>query len=73
MFVEIKTVSGRIICMEMYEYDTIYYIKYKLQMKEGYHPNNQRLLFQNNVLEDDKTLKDYKIKEGSMLTLFIRA
>jgi hypothetical protein len=70
--ITLKTLSKKNITLEVKENDTIEEIKKKYLLKEGTPINKQRYFFQNEMLEDNKTLKDYNIKENSInnITIF---
>jgi hypothetical protein len=49
--------------------DTIEIVKQKIQDRESIPPDQQILLFNGVILNNDRTLADYGIVEGSILTL----
>ena len=53
-------------------FDIIETVKDEIQDKEGIPPDQQRLIFAGIELEDNKTLADYKIQEGSKIYLTLR-
>ena len=68
----VKTQTGRTFALEVDPIDTIGSIKIKIQEKKGIHPEQQRLTFAGNELEDYRTLSDYKIQEDSTFLLVTR-
>ena len=67
----VKTLTGRIMQLDVEANDTIGEIKAKIQNIDGYNtpPAQQRLIFSGKQLEDDKRLSDYAIPDSATLYL----
>jgi len=68
----IKTLKGNPININVEPFDIIETVKDEIQDKEEIPPDQQRLIFVGIELEDNKTLADYKIQEGSKIYLTLR-
>lgn len=72
MQINIKTVTGKIITLEVDQFETILSIKERIQQKEGVPPDQQRLVYAGKHLEDERYVCDYNLKKDPTVHLVLR-
>lgn len=71
MQIKVKTLTGKLIEIDIEPTDTIMRIKERVEEKEGIPPPQQRLIFGGRALADENTAESYNIKAGSSLHLVL--
>jgi len=68
----VKTLTGKTVSIEVEEGESIEDVKAKIAEKEGIPPEQQRLIFGGQQLQDAKTLDDYNVGDDATLHLVLR-
>ena len=69
MYIFVKTLSGKTITLTVKPSDCTENVKKKIQGKEGIPPEQQRLIFAGEVLQDGHTLSEYNVQHRYTLQL----
>ena len=70
--ISIKTLTGQTFTLHVKPFDTIRTVKARIQDCEGFPTDHQRLIWNGRSLENNRTLSDYNIGEGSTVHLVLR-
>ena len=70
--IRILDLNGKVFHTDMVESSTIADLKTDVKAKSGVREGLQRLIFRGQVLDDEKTLQDYKVEDGHTIHLFAR-
>jgi hypothetical protein len=71
MNITIKSLTGKLIKVNVKETDTIRNIKEQVQEMEGIEPDQQRLVLHGLLLANDTKISDTKIVSGSVLNIVL--
>ena len=72
MLLHVKSLTGKVINVELLPTNTIFTVKAQIQEQEGIPPNQQRLIFAGMQLEDTRTLLSYGLRNEAVLHLVLR-
>lgn len=68
----VKTMTGKTVSIEVEAGESIEEVKAKISEKEGIPPEQQRLIFGGQQLEDAKSLEDYGVGDDDTFHLVLR-
>ena len=72
MYIYYRSLSGKLLTLEVEPFDKVYKLKYKIQIREGICSHLQNVKYGGKQLEDDRTLADYNIQNDSTIDFSFR-
>jgi len=69
MHIDVRTPDGKILSFDVEPSDLVGTVKSKIHETEDIVPDQQRLIYNGNWLDDSYCLSDYKVEDGSMIEL----
>ena len=73
MTISVRMLTGKIFPIVCRKSDTILTIKERIQIKQGIPPDEQRIVYKGEQLEDDKLISDYNIVDGCSIHLVLKS
>lgn len=69
--IKVKTLTGKVIRIDIEETDTVRRMKERVEEKEGIPPQQQRLIFNGKAMNDESTAAELGIDAGVTLHLVL--